>query len=125
MVQNGMIRPVFAPVDGPSGGKNMANRPIDTAHLAQQTMHDADLQREVLLIFIDQLVTARKEISSAQGEARKRLAHKLKGAARAVGAFDLSECAERLMEQPDDLDDLQKLDMLADEAGRFAQLLAG
>jgi len=125
MVQNGIIRPAFAPVDGPSGGNNMAGRPIDTAHLAQMTMDDADLQREVLLIFIEQLSAARLEIPSVQGEDRKRLAHKLKGAARAVGAFALSDCAERLMEHPDDTEALQRLDLLASEAGRFAQVLAG
>ena len=125
MVQNPISRPVFAPTGGASGGKNMASAPIDTAHLAQQTMNDAELQREVLLIFIDQLADARQGIPAAEGEDRKRLAHKLKGAARAVGAFALSDCAERLMLQPDDAQALKQLDNLADEAGRFAQLLAG
>ena len=125
MVQNSIFQPVFAPSGEASGGKNMASAPIDITHLAQQTMNDAELQREVLRIFIDQLAAARREIPAAEGEDRTRLAHKLKGAARAVGAFALSDCAERLMLQPDDAKALKQLDGLADEASRFAQLLAG
>ena len=125
MVQNSIFQPVFAPSGEASGGKNMASAPIDITHLAQQTMNDAELQREVLRIFIDQLAAARREIPAAEGEDRTRLAHILKGAARAVGAFALSDCAERLMLQPDDAQALKQLDGLADEASRFAQLLAG
>jgi len=88
-------------------------------------MNDAELQREVLLIFIEQVALARREIPSVHGDERRRLAHKLKGAARAVGAFALSNCAERLMDQPGDENALQQLDTLADEAGSYATALAG
>lgn len=125
MKQNGVILAAFAPSESASGGNNMANPPIDAEHLSRQTMGDSELQREVLLIFIEQVAVARREVPAARGEERKRLAHKLKGAARAVGAFALADCAELLMNHPEDTKALQQLDSLADEAGSHATALAG
>lgn len=69
---------------------------IDRAHLARQTMDDADLQREVLGLFADQMADMAAVARQADGAARRRLAHTVKGSARGVGAFALAALAERL-----------------------------
>jgi HPt (histidine-containing phosphotransfer) domain-containing protein len=100
-------------------GQEAANAPIDLAHLARQTMDDVDLQREVLAIFVRQAEIARNDLPAAVGEDRKKLAHKLTGAAHAVGAFALADRAARLMEEPCDTDALASIGPLVDEVARF------
>ena len=65
-------------------------------------MGDAELQREVLGLFADQLAEMAGTVRQARGDARRRLAHTLKGSARGVGAFALAALAERLEADPDD-----------------------
>jgi chemotaxis protein histidine kinase CheA len=72
---------------------------VDTAHLARYTMGDEALERELLRMFATQLQelvgglrAARKAGDAAQW---RLLAHTLKGAARAVGAFPIAEIAAR------------------------------
>ncbi|MBX3596390.1 MAG: Hpt domain-containing protein [Rhizobiaceae bacterium] len=74
--------------------------PIDVSHLAAQTMDDSELQREILKLFDVQLEQALSELGALDEDGIRRLAHKLKGSARSVGAFPLADCAERLMELP-------------------------
>lgn len=108
-----------------AGAAQRMETPIDFTHLARQTMDDADLQREVLAIFIQQAQIARLELPAAMAEQRRPLAHKLKGAAQAVGAFAVADCAARLMEQPDDVEALRRIDGLLDATiGYVADFLA-
>lgn len=72
-------------------------RPIlDHDHLDRQTFGDAALEREVLLLFRDQLQSAIADFAHAPMQDRPGLLHRLKGAARGVGAFDFADKAEKL-----------------------------
>jgi len=68
---------------------------IDFAHLARQTAGDARLEREVLGLFMTELSAASVALASehTDSQARRALAHRLVGAARAVGAFSLADSA--------------------------------
>jgi HPt (histidine-containing phosphotransfer) domain-containing protein len=59
------------------------------------TLGDADLQREVLTLFIAQSTALVAELSLLPADT-KAIAHKLKGSARGIGAFAVAGCAERL-----------------------------
>ena len=89
-------------------------KPVDLVHLSTMTMGDRDLEMEVLGVFLDQ---SRHYLASYRGArdaaARKRAAHSLKGAARSIGAWELSELAARA-EQPR----FGKADALAEEVSR-------
>lgn len=73
---------------------------IDRAHLARFTMGSADLEAEVLLLFIQQApITFGKLRDAVTQKDWHAAAHTLKGSARAVGAGQvavLAEAAERL-----------------------------
>src|ERR1700748_1016749 len=80
-----MPSPPLAPDDGP----------IDLAHLARMTLGDADLERQVLGMFVSQTMALVAKLAALPAEAAA-LAHTLKGSARAIGAFRVAECAEGL-----------------------------
>jgi HPt (histidine-containing phosphotransfer) domain-containing protein len=71
---------------------------IDLVHLSRQTLGDVALENELLRLFVVQAqqYAAWLEAACAPGEALKRadLTHRLKGSARAVGAFPLAQAAE-------------------------------
>jgi HPt (histidine-containing phosphotransfer) domain-containing protein len=71
---------------------------IDLVHLSRQTLGDGALESELLRLFAVQAqqYAAWLEEAFAPGEAAKRadLTHRLKGSARAIGAFPLAEAAE-------------------------------
>ncbi len=71
---------------------------IDLVHLSRQTLGDVALENELLRLFVVQAqqYAAWLEAPCAPGEALKRadLTHRLKGSARAVGAFPLAQAAE-------------------------------
>ena len=75
--------------------------PIDLAHLQRMTLGDAHLEQEVLAMFAAQAAGLMDELSSLPRH-RAELAHKLKGSARAVGAFRVAEAAEWLETAGDD-----------------------
>lgn len=77
-------------------------RPIDLVHLANQTMGDKTLELEVLQMFARQARTCLQELSAGTPDAARLTAHKLKGAASAVGAFQVSAAAEKLENGPVD-----------------------
>lgn len=62
--------------------------PIDYVHLARYTMGDAELEREILHLFRDQLPDLMNTLAASTnaGEAWRQTAHALKGSALAVGA---------------------------------------
>lgn len=75
----------------------MSPKPIDTAHLSRQTGGDHALERELLTLFAQQCATLLRTIhGNADTQARLDAAHSLKGAARAVGAWQVSEAAEQI-----------------------------
>jgi HPt (histidine-containing phosphotransfer) domain-containing protein len=78
-------------------------RPVDLVHLAHQTMGDKDLEHEVLQMFMRQARKSLQEIGAAEPAAVAAAAHRLKGAAAAVGAFKVSAAAERLEAAAGDL----------------------
>ncbi|MFH1517379.1 MAG: Hpt domain-containing protein [Pseudomonadota bacterium] len=79
----------------PSGG-----RPIDLVHLARQTGGDKALETEVLALFARQAREAVARIDALDAAARSELAHRLAGAAKAVGAFEVARRAAALETAP-------------------------
>lgn len=70
--------------------------PVDLAELARRSFGDEALEREVLAMFLSQSKIYLNAILTARdSEVRRRAAHTLKGAARAIGAIGLARCAER------------------------------
>ena len=93
--------------------------PLDFAHLSRQTMGDEELKREVLELFLTQAVAAQTELAGINGEARRSLAHRLVGAARAVGAFAVADCAAELEAAPNSAELAERLPRLIDEMRLF------
>lgn len=87
---------------GGEGTRAEAAKPVDLGHLCAQTMEDRDLQAEVLKLFIHAAEMFVVQLDGADSERRYSLAHKLKGSARAIGAFALADHAARLEKHPDD-----------------------
>ena len=69
---------------------------IDEDHLSRQTFGDATLAREVLTLFIDQCAADGPRLSHLAPCERSALAHRLKGAARGIGAFRLAATLETI-----------------------------
>jgi HPt (histidine-containing phosphotransfer) domain-containing protein len=70
---------------------------IDFTHLDQYTLGDEGLQGELLRLFSMQLEAQMNELHGCtDAGAWKQAAHTLKGAARAVGVWQVAEVAERL-----------------------------
>jgi HPt (histidine-containing phosphotransfer) domain-containing protein len=80
-----MPSPPLVPDDGP----------IDIAHLRRMTLGDAALEREVLTMFSAQASRVAKALAAMPADA-PALAHTLKGAARAVGAFAVGDAAAHI-----------------------------
>jgi HPt (histidine-containing phosphotransfer) domain-containing protein len=67
---------------------------FDRAHLAHYTMNSAELEREIIGLFLQQLPSTVNMIETAENAADWRLAtHTLKGAAAAVGAWRIEAIA--------------------------------
>jgi HPt (histidine-containing phosphotransfer) domain-containing protein len=77
-----MPSPPLAPDDGP----------IDIEHLHRMTLGDASLEREVLAMFSAQAAGLIGSLSALPADAGV-LAHTLKGAALAIGAFGVADAA--------------------------------
>ena len=69
---------------------------FDRVRFVQATMNDAQLQREVLGLFISQLSETRQRLKASifSSEDRKFMSHNLRGAASAVGALQIEELAK-------------------------------
>jgi HPt (histidine-containing phosphotransfer) domain-containing protein len=73
----------------------MPQKSIDIDHLARQTGGDHALERELLMLFAQQCVAHLRTIhASADAKAKIDAAHTLKGAARAIGAWQVAEAAD-------------------------------
>jgi HPt (histidine-containing phosphotransfer) domain-containing protein len=101
---------------GGEGARAPRTRPIDFAHLNQQTMGDRAIEQEVLGLFAQQASSLIEQICQAGRDERLRLAHSLKGSARSVGAFPIADCLAELEEDPDDAAILRRLKRLIAEA---------
>lgn len=89
---------------------------IDFDHLDQYTLGDRALQSELLHLFQAQLDTQSGELAQCSDARRwKQAAHTLKGAARAVGAWQVAGVAEKL-EELDFEQRAERLDLLEDLA---------
>jgi HPt (histidine-containing phosphotransfer) domain-containing protein len=69
--------------------------PIDIGHLGRMTLGDPGLERQVLTMFSAQTVSLVGALGGLPADAGA-LAHKLKGSARAIGAFRLADAAGAL-----------------------------
>jgi HPt (histidine-containing phosphotransfer) domain-containing protein len=69
---------------------------LDTGHLRGFTGGDSDLEAQVLEIFRDNALAYLSALEAADKTNWKGCAHKLKGAARGIGAWRLASLAERV-----------------------------
>ncbi len=77
-------------------------RPFDTQFLDRVTFGDRKLARELLMLFGAQTNSLLEAIAMAtERTAQREVAHRLKGAARGVGAFDVARAAEEIETAPD------------------------
>ena len=67
---------------------------LDLGHLARQTMNDPELERQVVGMFFEQSALVLRQLREAAGpRQRSEAAHKLKGSARAIGAWRVAEAS--------------------------------
>jgi HPt (histidine-containing phosphotransfer) domain-containing protein len=71
------------------------HHPIDLVHLRRMTLGDSALEREVLMMFLKQADRLLGELAGLPADAGA-MAHTLKGAARAIGAFGVADQASAL-----------------------------
>jgi HPt (histidine-containing phosphotransfer) domain-containing protein len=95
------------------------SRPVDLVHLAGQTMGDKALEAEVLQMFARQARALVQEMANADAPRMTALAHRLQGAAKAIGAFNVATKAERLEAKPDDAGLLASVHSAVIEADNF------
>ena len=70
-------------------------KPVDLVHLARQTFGDADLEREVLRLFVTQSKLYLSRLKGAENvQDWREAAHTIKGSARGIGAWQVAEAAE-------------------------------
>ncbi len=74
-------------------GMDTQNCALDRVHLAQQTMGDAGLEKQVLTIFVDHMAETMPRLTPATEEVCQ-IAHSIKGSARGIGAWDVAAAAE-------------------------------
>jgi HPt (histidine-containing phosphotransfer) domain-containing protein len=83
------LRHPALPLNPPASGTT-----FDHAHFHRQTFGDADLQREIIQLFLAQIEDARKTIRTPMTTTSWRfLTHTLRGAAASVGALRLAGLA--------------------------------
>jgi HPt (histidine-containing phosphotransfer) domain-containing protein len=72
-----------------------SDAPVDRLHLERQTLGDAVLEREILVLFRRQSASVFARLGAAREQKERRdLAHTLKGSARAIGAWRVAAAAE-------------------------------
>ncbi|MCA1493577.1 Hpt domain-containing protein [Sinorhizobium alkalisoli] len=96
------LKIAFDTPDHPGSSASIAGMPIDFAHIERQTMGDKGLEMEVLQLFARQARQAMAEIAGGEAEVCREAAHRLKGAALAVGAARVADAAAALEGQPTD-----------------------
>ncbi|NRP74148.1 hypothetical protein ILFOPFJJ_05069 [Ensifer psoraleae] len=96
------LKIAFETPDNPGSSPSPCRKPIDFAQLGRQTMGDKELEIEVLQLFARQARQAVSEIAGGDADRRIQAAHRLKGAALAVGAADVAEAAAAIEQKPAD-----------------------
>lgn len=109
----------FEAPDNCGGPAPTTSKPIDFVHLARQTMGEKDLEIEVLQLFTRNARTLLHELSVANDIEMKAIAHRLKGSADAVGAFNVSAAAEAVENGSRDSASLAKVASSVIEAENF------
>jgi chemotaxis protein histidine kinase CheA len=94
-------------------------KPIDLVHLARQTMGDKLLEIEVLQMFARQARNCLQDIGSGNADQIMAGAHRLKGAASAVGAFKVAESAEAFETRHGDASSMAAIGSAVVEAENF------
>ena len=69
---------------------------LDRVHLCRMALGDRSLEAEVLGLFLQQSERLAEKAANAEGRELAVLAHTLMGSAKAVGAWRVADCAERL-----------------------------
>jgi len=78
-------------------GTDEKSRAFDTQFLDRVTFGDHKLARELLMLFGAQANSLLEAVATAADRtAQREVAHRLKGAARGVGAFDVARAAEEI-----------------------------
>lgn len=113
------LKIAFEAPDNLGGACPSKSRPIDLVHLATQTMGDKLLEIEVLQMFARQTRQLMKELSSANADVTVATAHRLKGAALAVGAFGVAEAAGAVEAEPEQATHLAALSAAVIDAELF------
>ncbi len=115
-------------VGGQTVDRDLGQSPklLDLVHLSCQTFGDADLERDVLRLFLDQAEsTGRALRATSSAVERGRLYHLVKGSARGVGAFQLAALAQAGENQPhDDANLAGTLSAIEAVSNRVSELLA-
>jgi HPt (histidine-containing phosphotransfer) domain-containing protein len=94
--------------------------PIDLSHLATQTMGDKELEIEVLQLFAKQARKCLQALSESEGEGdQKAIAHRLKGAASAIGAFHVVSAASEIEEHGGDASRIAAVTLAVIETEHF------
>ena len=88
------------------GGSGTEVEPVDLRHLGEQTGGDPGLEREVLLLFVDDAPIQVANLRLATGADRRAIAHRLLGAAKAIGAKEVARCAALVEAGGGDVDGL-------------------
>jgi len=98
---------------------------LDLAHLSGFTGGDPDFECQILDIFLDNAPGYLENLSAIDQENWKTTAHKLKGAARSIGAWALARAAERAeqMGSPEPTN-LRRVQIIALLENRLAELIA-
>lgn len=99
--------------------------PIDMAHLTRHTLGDEEIAREVLDLFLIEMRSAREVVRGGEETELRAVAHRIKGAARAVGAFGLAEIAARIEDAPEDGSHVDDFNGSAGEIERYILSLQG
>lgn len=98
-------------------GPSKAN-PIDMAHLATQTMGDKALEVEVLQLFAKQARNCLQSLSQSDLD-HGAIAHRLKGAASAIGAFNVVKAAGEIESLGTDASRIAAVTLAVIEAEHF------
>lgn len=99
-----------------------ASRCIDLVHLARQTMGDKDLEIEILSLFARQARAALVDMTVGNIPAAT-VAHRIKGAASAVGAFKVAGIASEIEAGQTDAATLARFGAATIEAENFINKL--
>jgi HPt (histidine-containing phosphotransfer) domain-containing protein len=103
----------------PQDNRPSGSRPIDLVHLASHTMGDKGLEIEVLQIFARQARRCILDLSTGDAETIRLSAHRLQGAASAVGAYRVIEAAKELEENSQNASNIINVGAAVLEAENF------